>query len=284
MIVRQYDIEGAFLNGPIQEDLYVRDIHATGTRAWRLRKSLYGTNRQPTTGTKCWTTSLKALASSSTLTILGSSGKKNRISLVASWASWWCLGRHTVKKSDLPPRRLREPQDATRAPKTPPETARVSFLMLYYRHSDQSIIVVHVDDLLCSFQSQQIEQHWLKEMGKHVTLEERDRLARVLGMDVEWTQTGARISGAMDITKLANDLGINRSAASPLPLPMQAILSTLTLKSSRCLQGGYSSSLECGNLISDMQCSDYASRLSNLRSALLEENWIPYTVNTQSQC
>lgn len=36
LILRQYDIEGAFLNGPIQEELYVRDLHATGTKAWRL--------------------------------------------------------------------------------------------------------------------------------------------------------------------------------------------------------------------------------------------------------
>jgi len=45
MRVRQYDIEGAFLNGLLKEELYVRDIHATGHRAWRLRKSLYGTKQ-----------------------------------------------------------------------------------------------------------------------------------------------------------------------------------------------------------------------------------------------
>jgi len=30
VVIRQYDIEGAFLNGPLQEDLYVKDAHATG--------------------------------------------------------------------------------------------------------------------------------------------------------------------------------------------------------------------------------------------------------------
>ena len=45
MITRQYDIEGVFLNGPIQEEQYVRVIHATGLRVWRLRKSLYGTKQ-----------------------------------------------------------------------------------------------------------------------------------------------------------------------------------------------------------------------------------------------
>ena len=45
LLVRQYDIEGVFLNGPLEEELYVRDVHATGNRAWRLKKSLYGTKQ-----------------------------------------------------------------------------------------------------------------------------------------------------------------------------------------------------------------------------------------------
>lgn len=42
MIIRQFNIEAAFLNGPIEEEIYVRDEHATGKKAWRLRKALYG--------------------------------------------------------------------------------------------------------------------------------------------------------------------------------------------------------------------------------------------------
>lgn len=36
------DIAEAFLNSPIQEEVYVRNIHATSTRVWHL---LYGTKR-----------------------------------------------------------------------------------------------------------------------------------------------------------------------------------------------------------------------------------------------
>jgi len=45
MLVSQYDIEGTFLNAAIQEELYVKDQHATRTRAWKLWKSLYGTKQ-----------------------------------------------------------------------------------------------------------------------------------------------------------------------------------------------------------------------------------------------
>jgi len=38
-------MEGAFLNRPLQEELYVKDQHATRDKAWRLRKSLYGTKQ-----------------------------------------------------------------------------------------------------------------------------------------------------------------------------------------------------------------------------------------------
>jgi len=44
-MIRQYDIKGAFVNEPLQEDLYVKDSHATGDRAWKLEKSLYGTKQ-----------------------------------------------------------------------------------------------------------------------------------------------------------------------------------------------------------------------------------------------
>lgn len=44
-IIRQYDIEGAFLNGPFEEVLYVVDRQATGDKAWLLKKSLYGTKQ-----------------------------------------------------------------------------------------------------------------------------------------------------------------------------------------------------------------------------------------------
>lgn len=42
MIIEQFNIEAAFLNGPIQEEIYIKDPHATGKRAWRLQKALYG--------------------------------------------------------------------------------------------------------------------------------------------------------------------------------------------------------------------------------------------------
>lgn len=42
LVMRQFDVEAAFLNGPLEEEIYVKDKHATGTKAWRLRKALYG--------------------------------------------------------------------------------------------------------------------------------------------------------------------------------------------------------------------------------------------------
>ena len=45
ILVRQFDIEGAFLNGPLQEILYGKDAHATDQRAWRLKKSWYETKQ-----------------------------------------------------------------------------------------------------------------------------------------------------------------------------------------------------------------------------------------------
>ena len=53
-------------------------------------------------------------------------------------------------------------------------------------------------------------------MGKHLNLEERGKPERFLGMNVEWMQEEARISGAAAITKLAEDHSISRSAASAL--------------------------------------------------------------------
>ena len=45
MTTKQYDIEAAFLNGELTEELYVKDPHVTGQRAWRLKKGLYGTKQ-----------------------------------------------------------------------------------------------------------------------------------------------------------------------------------------------------------------------------------------------
>ena len=42
LVIEVADIEGAFLNGPIEEEIYIKDPHATGNRAWRLLKALYG--------------------------------------------------------------------------------------------------------------------------------------------------------------------------------------------------------------------------------------------------
>jgi hypothetical protein len=41
-IIVGYDVEAAYLNSPIMEELYVKDPLITGERAWRLRKALYG--------------------------------------------------------------------------------------------------------------------------------------------------------------------------------------------------------------------------------------------------
>lgn len=42
LIIEVADIEGAFLNGPLEEELYIQDPHATGHRAWRLLRAIYG--------------------------------------------------------------------------------------------------------------------------------------------------------------------------------------------------------------------------------------------------
>jgi len=45
MVIGQFDIEEAFLNRPLEKILYIKDQHAIGNRAWRLKKSLYGTKQ-----------------------------------------------------------------------------------------------------------------------------------------------------------------------------------------------------------------------------------------------
>jgi len=155
MRVRQYDIEEAFLNGPLEEELYVWDIHATGHRAWRLRKSLYGTKQAAYNWNKVLNNIFKGLGFSQCFDNPG----------------------------------------------------------LYYRISDRSIIVVHVDDLLCAFPDLRTEKEWEAGMSKHLTLEKRRQPQRFLGMDWSWhdrenNKQEVLISGALTIEKLAQDYGI----------------------------------------------------------------------------
>jgi len=133
MVIRQYAIEGAFLNGPLQEDLYVRDAHATGDRAWKLEKSLYGTKQVAHNWNRVTDDNLIGLGLS------------------------------------------RSPDDPG----------------LYFRIQDGSIITIHVDDLLCAFRTHKI-QVWEAELRKHPTVEEKELPNRFLGMDVAWSQEGAK--------------------------------------------------------------------------------------------
>ena len=157
MLVRQFDIEGAFLNGPLQEVLYVKDVHATGQKAWRLKKSLYGTKQ----AAHNWNRVLDDV-----LTGLG-----------------------FIKCPDDPG--------------------------LYYRASDQGLIIVHVDDLLVALASSRAMQEWIDAMNQHFTMEDRGTPKRLLGMDISWDQQGVHITGQSAIQSLAKDEGITRTAKTP---------------------------------------------------------------------
>jgi len=100
MVIRQYNIEGAFLNGPLQEELYVKDAHATGDRAWRLIKSLYGTKQ----AAHNWNRVIDDIL----------------------------VGLGFIRSPDDPG--------------------------LYFHIQDGSIITIHVDDLLCAFQTHKIRE------------------------------------------------------------------------------------------------------------------------------
>ena len=55
---------------------------------------------------------------------------------------------------------------------------------LYYRASDQGIIIVHVDDLLVALASSHAMQEWIDIMNLYFTMEDRGTPRRLLGMDI----------------------------------------------------------------------------------------------------
>jgi len=159
MKVRQYDIEGAFLNGPLQEELYVKDKHATGDKAWKLLKSLYGTKQ----AARNWNLVIDDIL----------------------------RGLEFQQCKDDPG--------------------------LYFREQDGSIITIHVDDLLCAFQTDAIQYAWEQEIKKHFTLEEKGLPKRFLGMDVKWNNLNktVMISGASTILTLGEKWHISKRAKTP---------------------------------------------------------------------
>ena len=161
MLVRQFDIEGAFLNGPLQEILYVKDVHATGQRAWRLKKSLYGTKQ--------------------------AAHNCNRV------LDDVLTGLGFIKCPDDPG--------------------------LYYRASDQGIIIVHVDDLLVALVDSKAMQEWIDAMNQNFTMEDRGTPQRLLGMDISWNKQGVHITSESAIQSLARDEGIVRVARTPYLAP-----------------------------------------------------------------
>lgn len=72
-----------------------------------------------------------------------------------------------------------------------------------------------MDDLLCGFKTLEIERIWKEEINKHLTLEERGRPERFLGMDVKWGDKQVTIAAPSAIEKLAQDLQVTRGAVSP---------------------------------------------------------------------
>jgi len=98
MVIRQYDIEGAFFNGPPRDDLYVKATHAAGNKAWELVKLLDGTKQ----AAHNWNQVIDDIPKG-----LGFSQSRN------------------------------DPG-------------------LYFRTEGGSIIIIHVDDLLCAFKTHNI--------------------------------------------------------------------------------------------------------------------------------
>lgn len=52
--MHQLDVKYAFLNGPLEEEVYVKqqlgfEVKGQGNMVYRLRKALYGLNRAPKT-------------------------------------------------------------------------------------------------------------------------------------------------------------------------------------------------------------------------------------------
>ena len=126
MVMGQFDIEGAFLNRPLEEVLYVKDQHATGNRAWRLKKSLYGTKQAARNWNKFIDDILRGLG--------------------------------FAKCPDDPG--------------------------FYFRKIDGSLIVLHVDDLLCAFPDTTAMAEWREALAQHLTVEDKGTPERFLGMDM----------------------------------------------------------------------------------------------------
>ena len=157
MVIRQYDIERAFLNGPLQEELYVKDTHATGDKAWKLVKSLYGTKQ----AAHNWNRVIDDIL----------------------------VGLGFIQSPDDPG--------------------------LYFHIQDGSIITIHVDDLLCAFRTHKIREAWEAELKKHLTVEEKGLPSRFLGMDITWSQEGAKVTGAPAIQSLANMWQVTKESDIP---------------------------------------------------------------------
>jgi len=157
MVMGQFDIEGAFLNGPLEEVLYVKDQHATGNRAWQLKKSLYSTKQAARNWNKFIDDILRGLG-------------------------------------------------FAQCPDDPG---------FYFRKIDGSLIVLHVDDLLCAFPDTMALAEWKEALAQHLTVEDRGMPERFLGMDMVWKEGQVQISGKPVIISLADDFMINKLAAIP---------------------------------------------------------------------
>ena len=86
---------------------------------------------------------------------------------------------------------------------------------LYYRASDQGIIIVHVDDLLVALASSRAMKEWIDAMNQHFTMEDKGTPKRLLGMDISWNEQGVHITGESAIQSLAQDEGVTRIARTP---------------------------------------------------------------------
>ena len=99
-------------------------------------------------------------------------------------------------------------------------------LGLYYRIQDGSVIVVHVDNLLCGFANKDAKEQEENAMSQYLTLEKRGLLKRFLCMDWTWVPEGVRVSGSTAIEALARDYGITKVASSPFTTKVEPKAST----------------------------------------------------------
>jgi len=158
-------MEGAFLNGLLKEELYVKDVHATGKQAWKLLKSLYGTKQAAHNWNKVINDILKGL------------GFK--------------------RCSDDPG--------------------------LYYREKDRGMIIIHLDDLLCAFNSIEAMEEWITAMRKHFTLEDHSTPSRFLGTNLLWIKTGVIITGESTIQVLVQNSAMHGNTTKKPTTPYLVI-------------------------------------------------------------